>query len=122
MPRLPRPPVITIVLVVLALLVAVLLSLLLLMVLIVINLDAKCVVLNKEERKWKWRYNVDTVSFANCSRPAAVEMNNNMVSIDLNQEHGKCMAILVLLWIQQQLIFAIFVAIARKKSGLSVIL
>ena len=42
---------------------------------------------------------------------------NNMVSIDLNQEHGKCMAILVLLWIQQQLIFAIFVAIARKKSG-----
>jgi len=45
-----------------------------------------------------------------------------MVSIDLTQEHGKCMAILVLLWIQQQLIFAIFVAIARKKSGMLVLI
>ena len=57
-----------------------------------------------------------------CVAAAAVEMNNNKVTIDKKQEHGKCMPIQVLLWIQQQLIFAIFVAIARKKSGLSVIM
>ncbi|KAL7543752.1 hypothetical protein ACHAXR_013444 [Thalassiosira sp. AJA248-18] len=41
-----------------------------------------------------------------------------MVSIELTQEHGKCIAVLVLLWIQQQLVFAIAVAVARKKSGI----
>jgi hypothetical protein len=41
-----------------------------------------------------------------------------MVSIELNQDHGKCIAVLVLLWVQQQLIFVIAVAVARKKSGI----
>ena len=41
-----------------------------------------------------------------------------MVTIELTSEHGKCITIAILLWIQQQLIFAIFVAIARKKSGI----
>jgi len=38
--------------------------------------------------------------------------------IALTSEHGKCIAILVLLWIQQQLVFSIAVAIARKKTGI----
>lgn len=41
-----------------------------------------------------------------------------MVTIELTSEHGKCITIAILLWIQQQLIFAIFVALARKKSGI----
>ena len=41
-----------------------------------------------------------------------------MASIELTTEHGKCIAILVLLWIQQQLVFVIAVALARKKSGI----
>eukprot|EP00986_Skeletonema_menzelii_P015674 scaffold12351_cov141-Skeletonema_menzelii.AAC.7 len=39
-----------------------------------------------------------------------------MATIELTAEHGKCIAVLVLLWIQQQLVFAIAVAVARKKS------
>ena len=38
--------------------------------------------------------------------------------IELTPEHGKCVAVLVLLWIQQQLVFAVMVAVARKKSGI----
>ena len=41
-----------------------------------------------------------------------------MVTIELTQEHGKCIAVALALWIQQQLIFAIQVTIARKKSGI----
>ena len=41
-----------------------------------------------------------------------------MVTIELTQEHGKCIAVALALWIQQQLIFAVQVAIARKKSGI----
>jgi hypothetical protein len=41
-----------------------------------------------------------------------------MVSIELTQEHGKCIAVLLLLWIQQQLVFVIAVALARKKTGI----
>ena len=41
-----------------------------------------------------------------------------MVTIELSQEHGKCIAALVALWIQQQLVFSIAVAVARKKSGI----
>jgi len=41
-----------------------------------------------------------------------------MVSIELTQEHGKCIAALVLLWIQQQLVFVIPVALARKRTGI----
>lgn len=43
---------------------------------------------------------------------------NIMVSIELNREHGKCMAVLVALWTQQQLVFAIAVAVARRRSGI----
>lgn len=38
--------------------------------------------------------------------------------VELTPDHGKCIAVLVLLWIQQQLIFAVMVAMARKKSGI----
>ena len=41
-----------------------------------------------------------------------------MATIELTAEHGKCIAILILLWLQQQLVFAIAVAFARKKSGI----
>ena len=41
-----------------------------------------------------------------------------MVSIELTAEHGKCIAVALALWIQQQLIFAIRVAMARSKSGI----
>ena len=41
-----------------------------------------------------------------------------MISIELDQDHGKCIAVLVLLWVQQQLIFTIAVAVARKKYGI----
>jgi hypothetical protein len=41
-----------------------------------------------------------------------------MVSIELNQEHGKCIALIVLLWIQQQLVFVTPVGIARKRTGI----
>ena len=39
-------------------------------------------------------------------------------SVELTAEHGKCIAALVLLWLQQQLVFSIFVALARKKSDI----
>lgn len=41
-----------------------------------------------------------------------------MVSVELAEQHGKCIAALVALWIQQQLVFAIAVSVARKKSGI----
>lgn len=41
-----------------------------------------------------------------------------MVSVELTAEHGRCIATFVLLWLQQQLVFAIAVALARKKSGI----
>ena len=41
-----------------------------------------------------------------------------MVSIELTQEHGKCIAVLVLLWIQQQLVFVVAVALARMRTGI----
>ena len=41
-----------------------------------------------------------------------------MVSVELTAEHGRCIATFVLLWLQQQLVFAIAVGLARKKSGI----
>ena len=40
------------------------------------------------------------------------------ISIDLTPEHGKCLAVLVALWFQQQFVFAIKVALARHKYGI----
>ena len=40
-----------------------------------------------------------------------------MVSIELTEEHGKCIAVFIALWLQQQVVFAGAVGMARSKSG-----